>query len=140
MHVITCCECGSERQTRWRNTKYCLVCRYLRNTKYIRDREIKKDCVECDSTFLPLKRDDAFCPECAMVSQAHPRGTCGLCKSTDQPLLARGIKICHACAYSIEQRDLMIKALGKKKRERQEHPYVIPEEELTPKTERAAEI
>lgn len=127
MHLITCRDCGSQRQTRWKNTQYCLVCRYLRNTKYILERGTKATCVECGERFAPLKRDDKFCAECAPVSRDHPVGTCALCKSDDVTLLARGIAVCRRCAYDPNQRPLFIAALGKKKRARMENPEVIDE-------------
>lgn len=130
MNIIKCQECGSERQTRWSNTKYCLVCRYLGNAKYLAEHNTTLECWECSTVFAPLKRDDKFCPECAPMSQSHPHGHCNLCSRDDQPLLARGIKVCRGCAYDPDKRQVFIKALGQKKRALIENPYVVDREEM----------
>jgi hypothetical protein len=123
MHIIKCEDCGSERETKWPNTKYCLTCRYLRNAKYMVN--WTEECIECGETFAPLKRDEKFCANCRPRYASHPTGDCALCSTTDQPLLTKGLKIGWCCASDPAKRELLIRALGKRKRAQQEHPLKV---------------
>lgn len=110
MATINCADCGAERHTRWRNTKYCRPCRILKNLQYLLNWTTK--CWVCDAEFAPLSREDRFCPRCdpRPATQEH----CALCDRDDQKLIDREIACCRECAADPKNRKLLLRVLTKK--------------------------
>lgn len=115
---ITCEDCGQPYTAIRKNAKYCRVCRLLRNAIYLGDRT--QTCLICEQDYAPLQRDKlSICGSCNPNSYKHDvEGTCVFCKTKDGRLIHEDIKVCRRCAQDPEQRELFIKALGKKKAQR----------------------
>lgn len=119
MKTIICEDCGAERKTRYSNTKYCLVCRMARNLKFIAAATSK--CGVCDKSFAPLKRGEVLCGECDDIpASGDPRGTCGLCKATDVPIVNEDISVCKPCSTDPEKRTELLAAVMMKRKLRKE--------------------
>lgn len=114
-NTIECKDCGAQFETKRRNTKYCEVCRAIRNLLYVGSH--RKECVSCESTFAPLARDDILCGECDFIdSGKRVRGKCTVCSTAEAILMHKDIRVCLACGRNPEKRTLLLKALFKKKR------------------------
>lgn len=117
MADITCEDCGLEFQSSRDNAKYCRVCRLFRNLVFIEARTY--DCWACGGEFAPLERNQKFCGDCNTVRSAHDApGTCSFCKEKTEQLLHKEVKVCRKCATDPENRQLLIRALHKKKASR----------------------
>lgn len=109
-HVIKCSDCGAPRLTRWKNTKYCFLCRLIRNLEFVGDKQSK--CIVCDQAFAPLKRGDDLCGHCDTIPLFEDCvGKCAFCKEDDQPLVGPEIAICIGCAKDGKIRKNVRKAL-----------------------------
>lgn len=112
IHKITCENCGRERETRYKNTKYCLVCRLLKNLNYIGTRRQK--CPSCGETFAPLHRNEVMCGKCnPKFAVGKPRGVCGFCEE-EKDLILDSVRVCHPCATDPDNRERFLVALVQK--------------------------
>ncbi len=101
-HVIDCRDCGDERTTLYRNTRYCMSCRLLRDLAWLEAVERKCRSNSCDAAFLPVSKKDLFCGPCAGLMVAE-HGPCLFCRSDPAPL-HRGMSICTTCVRDAGER------------------------------------
>lgn len=115
---ISCEDCGHQYTSIRKNTKYCRVCRLLRNAIYLAAHT--QTCVICEKVYAPLVREKlAVCGECNPNAYRHDAsGTCSFCGTETQRLIHEDVTVCRKCSQDPEQRELFIKALGKKKAQR----------------------
>lgn len=100
--TIHCEDCGKPRLTGRRNTKYCRVCRLLKNINFIGDRT--SECPRCKKRYAPVTRNDLMCGKCnPRIAQGKPTGICGFCKE-EKDLIDSDIKVCHGCATEPDNR------------------------------------
>lgn len=128
MTTITCADCGAPYATKRHNTKYCEVCRTLRTLLYLRSswKGRTRDCLICESEFLPLTRDDELCGDCDFIDGGkRTRGVCSLCEG-ERVLLHEDIRVCLGCGRDPEKRTLLIRALARKKAETQKRGEAVP--------------
>lgn len=110
MRTITCADCSRERETRYANTKYCLVCRLARNLQFLGERT--SQCIVCENRFAPLSRNDDLCGVCDnFPASGEPTGTCALCETIDIAILNEDVSVCKRCAKDPEKRVLFRKAV-----------------------------
>lgn len=103
MKTITCSDCGRERKTRNKTTKYCLLCRYARNLKWLKETTV--ECALGDHRFAPLKRGDEVCGKCDMItSDFEPIADCSFCDRKEVPIVCEDIRVCKHCATDPDQR------------------------------------
>jgi hypothetical protein len=115
--TVHCADCGSEVQTRRANTKYCKVCRLLRDVKFVKERT--KECWGCGVTFAPLNRGDVFCGTCDLVPGHSVTGTCAFCKAQTQ-LYSDQVSVCLPCLKDPEKRPTVARSLINKQRKLRE--------------------
>lgn len=116
--TINCKDCGAPRETKHRNTRYCHVCRLFRNLVFVSRRTAA--CVSCDGRFAPIKRDDQLCGFCDFLGETHRvTGKCGVCGQKTE-LVRREIRVCVPCLKAPDKRQLVIKALNKRRQEQRE--------------------
>jgi len=129
MRIIRCEECGSPRLTRYKNTKYCHLCRLSKNLEFIGDRTNK--CAGCEKSFAPIDRNEQLCPECSIGKVAgDPRGTCAFCEAVDAPLIREHIAVCVQCAHDPKLRTKFVGAIAKKISAIKRGDIEIPEPEI----------
>lgn len=110
LRTIECADCGAPRKTRKANTKYCAICRLIRDLKYI-DKATQK-CIVCDNRFAPLQRGEEVCGKCDLVpAYGDPRGKCALCETDDARLVNKDVNVCRECSTDPEKRTLLRRAL-----------------------------
>lgn len=127
--IIECADCGAPRLTKRKNTKYCRVCRLIRNIEFIGADTV--DCLGCDTPFAPLKRGEDVCGKCAVAGPAgDPRGTCAFCEVENASLVDSNISVCRVCATDPTKRVLFKKALVKKQIAIRSGDVVIPPPEI----------
>lgn len=114
MPIISCADCGEERKASAANTRYCRVCRLLRNLDFLSDRTHK--CLECSSRYPPIMRNDQWCGDCAL-GQTNVRGCCALCGKEDAYLVLPDVRVCHRCARNPRMRRRFILGLRKRQDE-----------------------
>lgn len=118
--TIDCADCGHQYETARKNTKYCRVCRLLRNLSYLKNTTYT--CFVCDKDYAPLERQPAdwrMCGTCERREWPHDvKGTCALCNDDSDRLIHADIAVCRKCAFDPEKRPLLVKALARKQRER----------------------
>lgn len=113
LHTIKCENCGSPRLTRRKNTKYCRLCRILKNLEYLDTWE--ETCIACENRFAPLQRGEDLCGDCAIFpAQGDPKGPCAICHEQDARLMEANINVCQACSTKPENRKILIQSLKKK--------------------------
>lgn len=118
LHDIHCEDCGRPRSTRYKNTKYCLVCRLFKNLNYIGTQTRK--CPVCNNRFAPLNRNELMCGECnTKIAVGQPHGVCGFC-GEDTDLLLDDVRVCHPCATDPKNRDTFLVAMAKKVKDAKE--------------------
>lgn len=120
--TITCEDCGAPYVTKRTNTKYCRLCRLLRNVLYLRDKT--SVCIGCDKTYAPLLREKfAVCGDCFPGSWGNDAtGRCSFCDTDGVRLLDPDVAVCRDCAQNPDKRELFVKALLKKQAiRRREH-------------------
>lgn len=125
MPAITCADCGHEYKTIRKNTKYCRICRLVRNLDFLQGTVYQ--CVGCGDEYAPLERTAKTwrtCLECSprgwdTWSHDHA-GTCALCKKDTDKLIHPEISVCRRCAFDPEKREVLYKALLRKRRERRD--------------------
>jgi len=115
--VIECADCGEHYTTRRANTKYCVICRWLRDLLYIGART--KKCWLCDTEFAPLSSKGELCGTCDTVPRrSHVEGKCSFCEQDKPNLLHEDLRVCVPCALKPENRKTLIRALLKKQDQR----------------------
>lgn len=108
---ISCADCGSEYETNRKNTRYCRVCRVLRNLIYYGPK--LTTCWSCEEKFAPWEDKQVFCGGCARKADSAPTGTCGLCKE-ETKVIHQDIHVCHTCATDPKSRPKLVRALTAK--------------------------
>lgn len=128
-HIIECSDCGAPRLTRWKNTKYCFLCRLIRNLEFIGDKTTK--CIVDDKVFAPIKRNDDLCGDCDVIPMFEGlRGVCAFCKEDDKPLVAPEVAVCIGCAKNPKYRKNVRKALIQRRAKIISGEIQIPRPEL----------
>lgn len=117
-HSIHCADCGHPATAKRKNQRYCGVCRLFRNLIYLGGRTVR--CASCDTKFAPLHVNDKLCADCDFDKEKLPKGRCAFCEQDERPLVKEDVSICIACAKDPSHRDKVTRALGKKRRQRQE--------------------
>lgn len=115
-HTITCLDCGARRTTIYKNTRYCMSCRLLRDIEWLEPVERRCRSNDCTQTFLPAAKKDLYCGECAGFMTSH-EGRCLFCKRDATPL-HRGMSICTACVRDPGERPRVIAGLRSGQRKR----------------------
>lgn len=106
LHIIKCSDCGGPRMTRYANTKYCEICRLLRNLKFVGD--AKSKCLVDKRVFSPIKRGQQLSLTCDPLSTpGGVQGTCGICDREDQRLYGEHISVCVECLDDPARRELI---------------------------------
>lgn len=112
MHNINCAICGTARETRFKNTKYCLSCRLWKNLNFIGTRT--QTCPSCKNRFAQLHRNEVMCGECnPKMAVGEPRGICGFCNE-EKDLILDSVKVCHPCASKPENREQFLVWMSQK--------------------------
>lgn len=123
--MIECEDCGTKRVTRYKNTKYCEICRLLRNLKFIGDRT--ESCLVTKKRFAPIKRNQQLSLTCDPYSTpAGHEGTCGVC-DTEGRLYGDNVKVCTECLDDPKQRGKIIAMLIQKQANIKSGRTVIPD-------------
>jgi hypothetical protein len=121
--------CGVEFETSRIDTIYCKVCRHGIDLEYL-DRRKRKDrryqlehrCKDCGKVFMKLDtKDDLYCGDHDGAQRCY-YGTCAYCEQEVSNLLHPYIAVCRNCAKDPKNRDKLIKALSRKKRQRLADP------------------
>lgn len=127
---IACEDCGFVIQAARRNTKYCRVCRMVRDLPYVATRHRK--CGLCDTKFHPINVRDACCGEHAPRLAADELVTCAYC-GTEGLSVAGDLAVCRTCARtSGELRQRFFKALLNRQRKQQATEYPPPAPYVAP--------
>lgn len=113
--LISCQDCGAEYETTRKNTRYCRVCRVLRNIVYYGPK--LSTCWTCEEKFAPYEDKQVFCGAHAHKPDQPVRGGCGLCKK-DGPVIHPDILVCYECATSPAERPRLVRALTAKQAKR----------------------
>jgi hypothetical protein len=110
--------------TRRKNTKYCAICRLLKNLSFLKERTSK--CLVCEKTFSQVSRNEQVCLACDPYSTpAAVEGTCGLCGTPSDRLLGEHIAVCVGCAQDPSKREVFRASLLKKQKAIKEGTVVI---------------
>jgi len=117
---IDCQFCGAPYETKRQNAKLCRVCQLARDTEYIHGK--KQECLDCGEQFAPLSmKSKPFCGKCTQASSTlYAKGDCAMCGEKDTTLLHEDLSVCLPCSTDITKRDLLLKGIRKKQRERKE--------------------
>lgn len=130
-HIIQCETCGSDRETKYRNTKYCHVCRIYHNLDFVGDKE--QECYVCDRKFAPVTRNHTTCHQCDLRRRSYSvDGKCGIC-GKEKVLWQEDIHVCMECATDPKKRRDLRKRLHFKVMWLRDNPKRIerqPESEL----------
>lgn len=126
--VIHCTDCGAPRVTARRNTKYCYLCRLLRNIIFVGTRTFK--CSVCEKRLQPCDRNQDLCCECNPYLPGSVQGDCKLCGREDVRLLGDTIAVCDRCANDPKMRSKLKAALILKQKMVKEGTIVYDEPEL----------
>lgn len=111
--IIRCSDCGSDYETVRKNTKYCRLCRTLRDIKFIGVRQ--QTCWECDQKFAPSGPQQFLCGACDTTPRkSYVTGTCALCNRQEARLLDAQVAVCVECSRDGGKRPAFFKALVKK--------------------------
>jgi hypothetical protein len=114
VRTILCAECQAPTPAVRKNTKYCRLCRLIKNIKFITTGTRK--CWICDVTFAPLDRSDVLCGTCDDHPSHSITGSCRLC-NTERTLHSDEVRVCWVCLKDPAQRPLVLRALVKKRNE-----------------------
>ena len=111
-NTIQCADCGTTREARNKNTRYCHHCRLLRNMEFFRKPHTHRECssARCSAKYAPVERDDAYCGSCDL-GYSTMRGTCKACSTADAYLIRPGVELCKECARDPKKRLVLIAAL-----------------------------
>ncbi len=114
--TIECQDCGSPRNTRYKNTKYCEVCRLLRNVAFVGSRTTK--CLVSGKRFAPIARNQELSLTCDPYStKAQVEGDCALCGNHTERLYGPNVGVCVECIDDPEKRNQIKAALIRKQAE-----------------------
>lgn len=104
LHIIHCEDCGAPRMTRYKNTRYCEICRLLRNLKFVGDATAK--CLVDKRVFAPIKRGQQLSLTCDYLSTpGGEQGQCGICERDDQRLYGKHVRVCVECLDDPKKRE-----------------------------------
>jgi hypothetical protein len=121
-HTIRCNDCGEQVETARKNTKYCSVCRLIRDLPYAAGQEVRigglPKCALCAKEFARLDIRDPLCGECAPETRSHGKCVCAFCHE-EKHRVRKDIAVCDRCARKKEVRDQLWKSLRNKQRARQ---------------------
>lgn len=118
-HSITCADCGQPYETSRPNTKFCAICRLLKDLLFLGVRT--RECLLCSEKFCPTSRHDLMCGSCDTTpSSLHGEGDCAFCGASQAKTIRRGVAVCLRCARSPKHRRKLIQALAKKVQGRRE--------------------
>lgn len=109
--TIVCADCGRDYETVRRNTKYCSLCRLLRDLLFV-DRATTK-CWICSEVFAPIERREKSCGSCCYKAAKNGVAECAFCHQ-EKPRVNAGIAVCHGCARDPELRGKLMNSLMKK--------------------------
>lgn len=123
---IECADCSTVRYTRYKNTKYCELCRFLRNLKFIGERT--KKCAVSEKPFAPIDRNQFV----SLKRDPYSRpggldGECGLCNKKDVWLMGNMIHICRECVDDPNRRSEIIGLLLRKQEYIKANPGLYPD-------------
>lgn len=122
-YLVHCGDCGQPRYARYRNTKFCLTCRYLRDSTYWHRRGAGRPCVVCGGDYLPFHGTHKMCARCSFVPP-DDRGTCAFCNCHNAALVPEH-EICFSCATDPAQRVRFLEALAARQaRQRDEYGHL----------------
>lgn len=127
MASITCRDCGEGRTRCPSNTRYCVLCRVLRELYYWQTR--RRTCKRCRREFAPLNRNDYYCSTCDRGLAPYAL-TCVACTKEAAWPAIKGVPICAPCIRAPKQRSAIIDAMerGQTKR-RSNNAYKPPTKE-----------
>lgn len=100
--TIHCQDCGHAVETRRKNTKYCSVCRLVRDLPYAANIQ-RPSCQLCRSFYRPLDIHDPLCGQHAPVSPKYGDTECRLCGTTATRVRA-DVDVCNHCARDHDKR------------------------------------
>lgn len=100
--TITCADCGGPAKAPNPQTKYCTGCRLARGAAWHDGRE--STCSDCGKGFIDWNRNARKCGRCFIAAtpaggRESVRGTCGVCRSADVPLVCDRFHICYVCLH-----------------------------------------
>lgn len=120
--TILCADCGQATATKRQNTKYCPLCRLLRDLLYVGG--MKRECWICEREYAPLtyKRDPSeMCGECdTLTRNRYVEGDCSYCQQHKHNLLNSDVRVCVRCALDPANRARLVRALQRKQAARAE--------------------
>lgn len=123
--TILCTDCGTPRHRVPSNTRYCWLCRLLRDIDYWRRNT--RTC-GCGAKFAPLNRADLHCSTCNPGLRAYS-GPCVLA-TKDRPHEGRyphpKLPVCVACTRDPKIRPRLIRALEVGQARRQSQNKEVP--------------
>lgn len=109
--IIACEGCQYSYDAVRRNTKYCDVCRLVRDLGYVA--MATSNCWVCDAEFAPLFPKDEACGKHAYAPLRHGKTECVFCGDT--ALAVRSdVAVCNICARNPEHRRKLYGSLIKK--------------------------
>lgn len=111
LRFINCADCGRQRATKRRNTKYCSLCRLMRDLQFVQARLHK--CWLCEVRFAPIGGRDNACPDCMYVPKSFGVEECAFCHQA-KPRANPEIAVCHSCARDPKLRPKLINSLQRK--------------------------
>lgn len=114
IHQFDCADCGEPTTATRKNARYCPVCRLFRNLIYLGSN--RQTCASCETKFAPLTVNERLCSDCDLTTAKRQGGSCAICEQRGVPLVAEGVAICIYCARAPEKRDVVTRALGKRRR------------------------
>jgi hypothetical protein len=121
-HTINCADCGAERTSFQKNTKYCVPCRIYRSLVWMGQNrgDRPRPCLVCDTVMVPLQRGDDLCAKCDVtwLDRVTP-GVCQLC-TLGNGLLHPDLPVCLSCAKTAACREAFLKLSGQGFRARKE--------------------
>lgn len=138
-HIIDCEDCGAPRLTKYKNTKYCEICRLLRNLRFVGERTNK--CPVDGSVFAPTNRNQLVSLHCDPYSPAtQVKGTCGICHKEDSRLYGEHVSVCVDCMDDPKKRQTIYGQLLLKQKAIKEGRIVIERPTLPEKKKTAEEL
>lgn len=115
--TFACEDCGHPTQTIRENTKYCAVCRLIRDLPYVAKQHDKAKCALCTAEFARLDVRDPLCGDCTPPNTKHGIAECAFCK-TEQPRFRPELSVCDRCARDPENRAKLWGSLKRKQADR----------------------